>query len=428
MDKFKGYLKKLNEIENIYILIFVAIFILSDFFRRFFISIFIKSDIETIYNVNYILIILMGILIWKFYKRIDKKYSYLICTLIAVEIIQMILNEREAKDFILDMIFIIMPLMLLTIKLMEKEAKKIIANCIKILNIFTITILVIGIVDYVTNRGVQYLLNDIGYFNKSYSEMIQKIQTGELRESYRYISIFGHPLRNAQLFIGVYILNFIGNSKFYEIKKYIVYTVTLVLGCIISNGKTAIVIAIFLSIYTYFYKKRGIKLKQIVIGLIGGVCLVNTRVFKNTILIRFKEAIVNKDLTSGRNVIFQFIKNKEVEFPKLLGHGEGMSNHIIVATNQNIASLEYPFMIFFFDKGIIFTLVFYVILAIPLIKLIKTKEYNIAFMYLIFSGYVNIYNGIAINGDYLIQYIFINILIYNIAKFKIGKNNDSVYL
>ncbi|MGL5480056.1 MAG: hypothetical protein ACRDCB_13530 [Clostridium sp.] len=418
MEKLKKFFKSFEKIENLYIYIFFCIFIFSDFFRRFIIGTFITTDIETIYNVNYLFVILMGILILKFRDRIDKKYTILILILFIIEIIQIILGIRTIKQIFLDCIFIFLPLLLFSFKLSLDEGEKVVVKSIKILNIFVFVVLAIGIVDYLTNRGVQNFLNYIGYYNSSYSEMITKVANGTLEEPYRYISIFGHPLRNAQLFISFYILNFLSNKNFYKWQNFIAYTLTMLVGCIISNGKTAIVIAIFLSFYSYFYKYRKISIKQILAFIVGLVIIVNTKMFKDTIMARFREAIVNKDLTSGRNVIFKLIGNGQVDFPKFFGHGEGMSNYIILATNQNIASLEYPFMVFFFDKGIAFTLILYLILALPLIELIKMKQYNVAFMYLIFNGYVNIYNGIAINGDYLVQYVFINILIYYIGKFK----------
>lgn len=421
MNKYTNKNNGLNifSIENLYIAIFVSIFLFSDFFRRYIISLFIDTNMETLYNINYIFVLLIIIFLIKYKKNIDKKYMILTLFLLITQILNLVTVNYRLKYLIFDIIFIVVPLMLFSIELTKDKFTYILKVCLNILNIFVIIVLILGVIDYLTNRGIQYFLNDIGFFDQSYSILLDSIRSGQHSESFRYISIFGHPLRNAQLFISFYILNFLGNKNFYKPIVYISFSIILVLGVILSNGKTAMIISIFLVLYTLIYKTKKISIKDIIITAFAGILVFNTSVFKNTVLSRFKEAIESKDLASGRNVIFKFIAEKKVVPPSLLGYGEGFSNYIIEATNQNIASLEYPFMVFAYDKGLLFTIIFYLIILLPLINLLKNKQYNIVFMYLIFNGYVNIYNGIAIHGDYLPQYILINIFIYYIGMYKI---------
>ncbi|MGL5152648.1 MAG: hypothetical protein ACRC7N_19005 [Clostridium sp.] len=409
MDK---YFRKINEYfttEKLLITSFIAIFVLNEMVRRFFVVNLFKTEVDALFNINVIFIVCYIFIIVKNYNKINYKYLLLIAILPLIQLITCINTGIGYKYLIFDIIFYFIPMSLLAFKFSEEIMKNVFKVILKILNIYTIVILVIGIIDFITNRQIQSILLDIGYFEESFNHLINFAI--ENNEPYRYISVYGHPLRNAQLFITFYIINFMGNDKFKNKINYIFYSAVLLIGVTLSNGKTAIVVAFFLVVYTFIYNMKKISIKEIGCVIFGFIIVVNSKFFKNTILLRFKEAIVNKDLTSGRNVIFKLIANNEALPPKLFGFGEGYSVQLIYATGQKIASLEYPFIIFAYDRGIIYTIIFYLILLIPLIDLIRNKCWNGIIIYLVFNLYCNIYSGIALHGDYILQYIMTNILI-----------------
>lgn len=403
-------LKEKLSIQNILLLIMVSAFIISDYMRRFLFLSFSNIQKETIYNINYLFIILYIVFIFKYRKSMNKKYVIGSLILVAIQIINIFLGHTRIKGVFFEVVYFTLILTIIGVKLTKEEKKEVIKNFLLFFNIFTVILLLLGIFDYIFDRSIQYFLVNINYFPNYFAEDLINIKVNNIDEIYRYLSFFGHPLKNAMVFIAFYIINFLYNEKFKKITYYAIYSSVMLAGIILSNGKTAIVIAIFLIIYAYLTNYKLSK-KNIIIILLLMLAIVNTGVVKNTVINRFEEAIVNKDLFSGRNILFKKISTGEILPPRLFSSGEAYSNEITLKVNPNISSIEYPFMILAYDKGILYTIILYSLILYQLYRMIKARNVKCAITYLLFNVYVNTYNSIVVHGDSFLQYILINIII-----------------
>ncbi|MCT2347494.1 hypothetical protein M4D71_25425 [Niallia taxi] len=403
------------------ILIILSIYFFFDYFRAFLslkllhISAMSFSYINVI-GVFSIFILLIFSLIS---SRFDFKYLYLWMFFTFFTLISLYHVNSNAYTIVI-MCFIV-PLLIVGIRVDKEVITKLFEKYIYILNILVFVILFLGIIDYISRGYVQSSLINISYFNERFTELVnENVQ----REIYRYYSLFGHPLRNTQLFLLFFISNTIFNKYFYTKLNSLILSIITILGVTLANSKTGVILALLLIIFfNNSTKKINLKTKLIywfaTVSVL--ILILNTSFFYETFIQRVNS---NSDFTSGRSSILNTILEGYVPPPGLLGNGFNYSYYIRDLSGQGATSFEYPPIMFAYDYGILATLVMYILLLIyPVISFIKKKNYFLLSMFLIFFLDVNSYNGLTNPGDFMLQFSFFIFLLINI-NIHFSKNKE----
>jgi len=129
-------------------------------------------------------------------------------------------------------------------------------------------------------------------------------------------------------------------------------------------------------------------------------------------------------LTSGRSEVWDVIE-KANYFPFKFWTGYG-SNFIYDVYNNVIknasAGFEYPYRELALHYGILYCLIFYIIIfLIPTIVLIKRKQYLIFLSYMIIFVNINTFNGICNGDNCLLIFTVVMMFINNLSNYDFAK-------
>lgn len=387
------------------------LFVIFDNVRRAIFSniFFIKYDTIAYFNVIFYICLLI-LLIRNFkLKTYNKTIFALVMIIQALCAVNYFINGTSILNIFKTEVFMILPIFILCCNIDITVFPKVFDKFLSILNGMVIVLVILGVIDFITHRGVQHFLNFIHYFDLMYS-----IEVRQPAAIYRYLSFLGHPLRNTQLFLTFFILNSLNNRYLKpKINSYFL-SVILLVGVGLSNSKTGIILGIFLILINSFKDFKKSSPINFIIPIVIILIFINTNYFRTTILQRF----VTNDLTSGRNDAFQYIKNALIPYPTLFGKGAGYSGILLERINSRLSSFEYPFMIWVYDFGLIFTILIYIVLGgYQSIKLVLSRNYYILIMFLFLVLDVNTYNGVTVNGDFMAQYCFIIFMIMHLSRY-----------
>lgn len=395
------------------ILIFLISVVFSDFIRAYVFSNFLHVNDFFIQNINFYAIACLLILVFK--EVLRENFNVTLLFFWAMGFLFCLLTFYKASlgfHGISTVLFCYMfPLLIIGINLKKEELTIIFNKCLSLLNTVVCILMVLGIFDYITKGSFQLFLLKYGFFNERYVELVKMESAGG---TYRYYSLFGHPLRTAQLFLTFFILNNIFNKYFYtKMNPFIVSVITLI-GVTLSNSKTGVLLSLILILF--FNSSQSKKGKRIYwfLSLVMLIFLLSSQFFGSTVLKRVSAA----DLSGGRNDLVHALINGTIEKPGFLGGGTNFSLKVSSTGDSGATSFEYPLIMFSYDLGIGPTLFLYIILLIyPLYKLIMYRNYYLAFMLIILSLDVNSYNGLTNVGDFMLQLSFVIFLTLNTNKY-----------
>lgn len=314
----------------------------------------------------------------------------------------------------------LIPLVIIGIKIYNP--RELINKFIKIFNYIVIIYVLIGCMDYITHGFFLKILNILlknSYYNKAIG---YDLSVG----IFRWFSLFGHPLTNSLymiIFLGLNITyRNIYKEKYYNI--YIIYAIALI-GTILSNSKFGIIITIIILIVNIMNEKN--KIIYITSLIIGGIITINTSYFERNVIIRFKSAILNGDITNGRMTVLSSLLNYNLyKINYFIGNGMSSSDVIvklIFGSNSGLSNMEIPILMFLYEYGVLVTILMYLIMILyPIFILINARKiFAISIVAMIFL-FINSFNGMATGTGILQVYIFTIMLILNMQK--VHSNND----
>lgn len=414
-----------NKRENTVIFLGIVLFGLSDFFRF---SLFEKINLNSIpyiANINVIaIIIVLYMLIKKRIVIIDSIQILILLLFITLSFISFI-NINSQKHLIPLYIFnLIFPLILLNSRFYKVDSKFLVKIVLKVYNTWIITIIIFGMMDYITGGMINQWLSQ-----NFYSENMIKLTSSIYNNYYRLSTPWGTSLFNGFLVLVFLVLNSI-NILMFESKNstklYGVYFITFI-GVILTGSKACLICSVFYILITTFYENRN--LIKIISVLSVFIIIFNTQFFQTNIWTRIVDQHVTGTLSSGRHELMSFIFEDKVETPKfIIGQGSGYSR--IVSTNLNqiyrtATNFEYPIIMLSYDYGILCTVLYFVLaLVIPMIKMIKSNNNILAISIFTIFIYLNTFNGIAeVNYDFNYKYVFLIMLFYSISNIRVKEYN-----
>lgn len=403
--------------------LFLSIFVFTDIFRIGF------GEGSLFHRINFLMCFLtIPFLIQGFVKKKIRIIIFLFALSFSLLLlIQVLLPSLISKSsyILLSISTYILPLFLLSVRLKKEEVFDMLELFLKWFNLLCILLVVIGVIDFLTNATIQLFLADTYFQNTGVAKYIY----GEhIWGVYRYYSLIGLPLGLSKYFLLFYSINHIYAKYFniFKINKYVILLISII-GILLTGSKTGIVLLLFLIIFLSFNNKRKLGFYFIAIGSIWLFTL--TPIYKEIVQVRFTEGIESGDLSTGRNEAVKSLFQGNIENPGFfVGKGINYSKEIVNQLNlNNIFNFEYPILMMPFDYGILCTVIFYILLfVIPIYSFIKNRDFFVLLHFLVMSIMVNNNNGLATIGtDYTAQFVFILIILMNMSKY--NKNTINSY-
>ncbi|PFX98199.1 hypothetical protein COL41_04190 [Bacillus mycoides] len=372
---------------NYAILLFLSTFAINETVRSIFTS---ESG-----NLN-VLFLITGVSFF-LYSLKKRKINWLLFCLVSILSFSLVLSliyvfEYASSYKLYTLVNLILPLYLLAIQIDKQQALKGLRLFLKGFNFLIFTLLLIGIIDFVTNSSIQLKLantilkdNELGF-----------LMLGENRGGiYRYFSFLGHPLTNAKYFLLFFVMNSIYAYKVkYLINKYLLIFISLI-GLILSGSKTALLLFVILMLISNESKKKKIFYYMVIV--IALLALYNSEIFQQNLLQRYIESYNNGDISNGRNELLQLLFQSNVPMPSFWhGGGANFSREISMMLGGNAWNFEYSFVMLAYDYGILaFVLLYTCIFIYPVTILILRKEIYLLINFLVVTIMFNSNNGLA---------------------------------
>lgn len=372
------------------------------FIGTFFYPMLLRSSIlpPRFSQINPFFLLAEVLIICKFANSKKKISIIFMAFLILIMSIIIICSEKGmSMAYIVKCLFIYsIPIVLIPYTYYWKFDQNLIKKLIKIMNIIVFIMVAVGLFNkimggIITERAKQFL-NIADNFDRMWS-------------------IYGHPLYNAALILIYYSINYIAN-KYGVIKiKYTVLFFTTLLGLLLSASRSALVVFAILSLIHNYKRFNRMMLGVIIIALVyvfGGF---------NLIIERFSQS----SLTNYRIETWEMVSTASYfhGFNAITGYG---SNYLDTLKNYFAyvsMAFEFPLLAFFLYYGYVYTFLFYVFtLLIPIVILIRNKDYDILVCYVGVSAYMNTFNGITILSDICMQYLAFAFMCLALSKWKSG--------
>lgn len=242
-------------------------------------------------------------------------------------------------------------------------------------------------------------------FDRLTSNLVQKLWVNLyesntllfLLKSGRFVSYYGHPLENSSVFLMLLVWTTISKDELTSKKRlYILDTTIAMFGLAICGSKSGILLAIMVLLLCNVGLK---KMKYMIAILIASLALYLSGAF-DMVISRILSGLAAGDLSTGRNTALKYlVLNGTVRFDWLKGHELQYDNPVL------IAALEYPFLLWAFTGGIVFTIVQYLMYFVkPGIQVLKSKRWSCLICLLALMAFYNSNNGIASFNDDLLIY------------------------
>lgn len=395
-------------ILNIYVLIFFT----------YIVNNYIRSVISyKLYEINIFLVIVILICILFYKKRINNIIFFNSIFIILTTLTNNIFCNKNLLTIISVITSLGLPLFLLGLKLNNIEFEKIYLRFIKLYNGLIIILVIIGVLDKITNYFPANFVANL--FNVSSFKSLVIAQTHS--STYRYFSFMGHPLFNAQLILIYYSLNYINNIYFDNKRNEVFYKLISIVGIALTGSKSALVLIIFAIITLNNFE---IKIIKLLLPLLLIVLAFSTGIFDETV----NRFLTESSLTSGRNETLKTLMNANVlEFHFFHGKGNEYAYTLGLFFNKASAAFEYPILNFILEYGILATLVLYsTIFIFPLVTFIINHTYKLIIPFLVVFVFVNLYNGITLKGDVMLNYCFFIFIMINISYYKKNSRRQEV--
>lgn len=392
--------------RKLFVFMFLSVYLFSLDLR--------KTLIGKLADINIIFLVLLIIYMYLHRKRINLiKFIYITFIYLYIFLIDYFQNGNSIITIIRSTFMTIVPLYILCVNIKENEIKSILKKSLEVINIFTIIIFFIGILDPLLNFKIMkffslYLVPSLAWTININTNLI----------SYRYTSYMGHALFTKELFIYFYLLNMVYYKKMHESLINInIIKIISIIGVLLTGSKVGIVLII---ISLIFSADRGKKLKNTLGVVIIIIAAYFMGLFK-TLVYR----LANESLTTGRYAATVYMKqNNFIKYHIFTGYGEYVDRILGIVANGTIvtALLEYPVRIIFLKYGILCgLLMIFIIFIYPILYFAKKKEWYILFAFLIKVVDINTYNGLIFKGDNMILFMLFTVLLIGATNLK-GEN------
>lgn len=409
------YKLKWNRTDGI-IFLGVVLFLFSDFFRFSFFEKFNLGTVPYVKNINIIaLFIIFILLVQKRIKILINWKTFFIMTFIALCFISFINGKSQMYLLPLYICNLVIPLFLLNSVYKMIDGVHLFKGFLKFYNIWICTVVVLGLIDYVSGGIINNWLT-----HHFYSASMANLANSEYNFVYRLSTPWGTSLFNGFLVLIFLILNSIYHSIFDKnnTKLYLVYVISLI-GIILVGSKACLICSLIYIMITRMREKNKI-FNLVIISLIL-LAMFNSEFFQENIWGRILGQYETGTLSSGRGYIFSFIASGYVELPNFfMGNGAGYSR--VISTNLNAmhntaTNFEYPVIMFSYDYGILATLLYYLfMICLPFSKLLKFRNRILSISLVTLFVYLNTFNGLAeLNYDFNYKYVFLIIMFYHLA-------------
>lgn len=348
-------------------------------------------------------------------KNIKPVEIHLLMLVFGLNVCSILYNKLSMTSIIEFLIYIFIPILILSIKINNDLAYKIFKKSLNILNIIVMISLTFSIIDFILKGNLQLKLSYLFPQTSFFSRTIQnEISYG----IYRAHGILGHSLGSSLLYLIYMVINYI-HIYYFECngKRLLKVIVVGFIGIVLCNSKLGLVLGSILILLSLKIIK-GVNSKHLTILFIimSFIVLINTSYFNNNIIPRFRQVVELGDLTNGRLTALNAFIEGGYRFGYIFGNGMGSSDYVM--SNLNTNNLEFPLFMFSYDYGILTTLIIYIFLLLyPLCIFIKNRTYYIAILYMIIFLYANSFNGIATGIGLFQIFVYIEFVIVNISNY-----------
>lgn len=391
---------KINYInKNLFVLLICFIFIFSEQIRTGIMG----GQLGVINIIGTIILILIYI---NNIKKINKYGIIFIYSTISMYLLSASFYENSIFKIFKIIVIYFIPLGLILISIESETFEKIFEFTLNILKIIIICITVIGILDYVFNINFNLIIS------KLMSQRMQElIYNQQFSETYRLYSFMGHPLFNTELYLMFFTLSTI-DYKYYKKRSLPIWILIIsLIGVLLTASKTGIILMGIAMVCLFRNEKKISK----IILIIGITIIVYKIGLFNSVIERFSSG----SLTTGRAE--KWIEVSQMgEFPIkfFTGYGNGFTFVMNTYIDWASAAFEYPFRMFSLEFGVLITSLIYIfIMIIPSIVLIKRGQWMLMLIFLIVFLDVNTFNGLSLNGDYMLIFCFFIFIILNTSNY-----------
>jgi len=411
---------------NLLCLTGVILFLFSDFFRFAIFEQLKLNNIPYLKNINILAIVIILILFITKNIKLKKEHTVLLIFFFACFCVMSFLNGKS--QFYLLPLFIcnlLIPLGLLSSKYDKLDGEKLYKNFLKFYNIWILSIVLLGIFDYMSSGRINLWLTQ-----NFYPTSMKDLVNSEYNLIYRLSTPWGTSLFNGFLILVYLIINSINYFVFKkkDVYLYFMYIISII-GIILVGSKACLILAILYILITRLLLNKKRKFLNLVIMFLLFVITFNLNFFQDNIWERMINQYETGTLSSGRSYIFSFISSGEIPFPNFFT-GQGANYSRVLSSDLSLrystaTNFEYPVIMFSYDYGILATIIYYyLIFWIPLRKFLKANNYIIAVSIIVLFVYLNSFNGIAdLNYDFNYKYVFLTIILYNLNNKNVFKND-----
>lgn len=404
-------IKKESRNSKVFILLLISLFIFSQEIREGLLG-------NTFGNINVLSIISVSYLFFNNFKELNKEKFIILYVIILVYIFTASLYESSLFTIIKCIISFMFPFILIITEVSKNTLKNIFKFTVITLNTIIIIMTIIGIFEITFNVNIN---NHISNF-MSVRTQEQIISNSTKESAKRLYSFMGHPLFNAQLYLMFLILNILYNKYFIDKKCPVWILILATIGIAYTGSKTGFVL-LCISIIVLLKSKHIIN--KIILFILGMFASFKVGLF-DTLIYRFTAG----SLTSGRTEKWNEIQSMDIYPLKFFtGYGNGFTFIFNSYVSWASAAFEYPFRMLSLEMGIMTTIMIYLfIMIIPVITLMKRKQWFLLLSYIIIFADINTFNGIALLGDKMMILSLFIFLILGLSKYTIETSLEEIKL
>lgn len=359
-------------------------------FSIFLTTFYLRDDVSSTYAyLNIPFYILIALIAAHNGCRFDMPSVLMWCILTALFFVAEVRAGTSSVDIIQFFSLYCLPLLICSLEITadNQTRRHLAASCIRAVNVATLIIFCILLVDLVTGSAVMRLIAD--HFMPDVRPWVDSAIMS------RHPSIWGHYLLTGGFYLAFYYLNVYYDKVFHSwlMDSRLVYVVASI-GILSTGGKTVMVLYL-VSVYwltiTGEHRIRNAALLMfffLVLYLFGAF---------DVVFNRFNVA----DLSSGRNEAIQALFS--VGPPHIFtGYGEAFIADMSMYVSPNTVSVasEYSFVALAYKYGIIFVLLMVaILLRRPFITSYKMHDWTLFFMVTVLVIYFTTFNAFAVNPD-----------------------------
>ncbi|MBS6396165.1 MAG: hypothetical protein KH452_03280 [Clostridiales bacterium] len=345
------------------------------------------------------------LLIVGFYEKgiklnyMDIKFTLIFISLTALFLLTELFAEKSLVSIIKCYGGLLVPLILVHVRIKELENFQVFfVKFMKFFNNFIGVLLILAIAGYLFE-------NKIAIFTAT---ILKSSQLMSIVSSRRFVSFLGHPLYNTEFFVAYFGLNAV-YQKYLDKKKSFWYVLISLAGVLLTGSKTGIVLILMGTLMLNISNLKWLLTYLVaVVGLYFGG-------FFDLIISR----LLNETLTTGRSEKWiELINMVDIDINWFYGNGHGSVFELNDIVRRASAAFEYPFKLFPYEFGIIFTIILYMVLFVfPAYYFLKRKQYTILVIFGMLVLDVNSYNGLGLYQDHMYTYCFFLCLILNVSRY-----------